>query len=188
MNHETGSRFLKPIAFGFLLVLAGLTELPTYGHLYGLNFQEWKNQGQNILIQFETSPQTPTAGRNSTLNFSVQDLATGEHLSNFTETVTIIHYNNANMSSNEIEHKFDSKVMKNGDFTLDYIFQKGGTYLVFLRVDTPAYITVSRFTVFVSSPQFQVMNMVYLMLPIMIFVGIFAGIGVALIRYIYKKR
>ena len=188
LNLDSNNHFFKTLKFLILLSVVFLPNLPSYGHLYGYNVQEWKNQKDNILVQFEVEPQTPSVGKNTIMNFSVQDLQTGEHLKNFTETVTISYYNSANVSSNDITYKFDSDQIKNGDFSHNYVFTKGGTYEIFLRVDTPTLITASKFTVFVSSPQFQIMNMIYLLLPVMIFSGIFAGIGITVWRYVHKKR
>lgn len=158
-----------------------------YGHLYGYNFQEWKNSKYDILIQFEPEPQTPSVGKNTTLNFSVQNLQTGEHFENFSDVVTIVYYS-GNNSENDIVQKFPSVQEKTGDFSHSYVFTKGGTYEIFLRIDTPTFINVAKFVVFVSSPQFQIMNLVYLLLPFFVVAGAFAGIGVAVWRYLYKKR
>lgn len=92
------------------------------------------------------------------------------------------------MYSNEVTHKFTSTDVKDGDFSQDYVFASGGTYDVFLRVDTADKIIVSRFTVFVSSPQFQFLNMSFLLLPIIIFIVILAGVLIVVARYVYKKK
>ena len=170
-----------------MVSLLVLLPAQSYGHLYGLNVQEWNNQRFNIKIQFEPSPDTPSVGENSTLNFSVQNLATGGHLKNFNETVTIVYYDPANPSSNKITHKFDSTMVADGDFGRQYVFEKGGTYQVFLRVDTPAFIEVARFTVFVSSPQFQLVNLFYTLIPFILVMGAFGGIGYAVWKYLLKK-
>ncbi|MDE1830482.1 MAG: hypothetical protein KGI25_09185 [Thaumarchaeota archaeon] len=170
-----------------LFTMIFIPNLSAYGHLYGFNVQEWKNPKYNILIQFDIEPQTPSVGKNATLNFSVQNLQTGEHLKNFTETVTIISYN-GNLSANNIAYKFASTQEKTGDFSHSYVFTNGGTYEIFLRIDTTTFINVSKFVVFVSSPQFQIMNLVYLLLPFVIVAGAFVGIGIVIWRYIYKKR
>ncbi len=170
-----------------LVSLLVLLPAQSYGHLYGLNVQEWTNERFNIKIQFEPSPQTPSVGENSTLNFSVQNLATGEHLKNFTETVTLVSYDPSNPSSNTISHKFNSTTVADGDFGRQYVFDKGGSYEVFLRVDTPTFIEVARFNVFVSSPQFQAMNLFYTLLPFILVMGAFGGIGYAVWKHLYKK-
>ncbi|HJU12883.1 MAG TPA: hypothetical protein VJ792_00310 [Candidatus Nitrosotalea sp.] len=176
---------LHRVAAVLLFSLAVSAFIPSYAHLYGYNVKEWRNQEQNILVQFETSPHTPSVGENSTLSFSVQNLSTGEHLKNFTETVTILYYGN---SGSVLVHKYQSDIVRDGDFEKHYVFDKGGTYGVFLRADTPAFINVSRFAVFVSSPEFQVLNLVYLLLPFLIVIGILGGIGFVVARYLYGKK
>ncbi len=186
---ETPSHyFFVVVAIAFISGSIFIPILPSYGHLYGYNTQEWKNPKDNILIQFEVQPQIPSTGKNSVLNFSVQNLQTNGHLENFTETVTIIYYRGANSSANDIVYKFNSTKVQNGDFSHNYVFENGGTYEIFLRIDTTTFINVSKFVVFVSSPQFQIMNLFYLLLPFLIIIGVFIGIGIVIWRRIYEKR
>ncbi len=159
-----------------------MPNLPSYERLYGYNFQEWKNQRDNFLVQFDVEPHTPIAGNMSTLMFSVQNLQTGQDLQNFTSRITI-----TNSSSNNTISEFESRET-NGDFSQRYAFPTGGLYEIFLRVDTPTSIDVSKFTVFVSSQSFQILNLIYLLLPIFIFIGLLASAIVFIARYIYKKR
>lgn len=170
------------LLFLLLVVVPG----KSYGHLYGLNVQEWTNRGFDTLIQFEPSPVTPSVGKNTTMDFSVQNLDTGEHLKNFTEAVTVVYYDPANPSDNPL-YKFNSTRVSDGDFSIPFVFSKGGTYEVFLRVDTVTFINVSRFTVFVSSTQFQIINMVYTLLPFLLVIGAMGGIGYVISRHLYKK-
>lgn len=181
LSHTNG---IKALGFVLLLGVFFVPSLPSYEHLYGYNFQEWKNQKDNLLIQFDTDPHTPIAGNMSTLMFSVQNLQTGQHLQNFTARITIANHGS---SSNNTIYEYKSNET-NGDFSQRYTFPTGGLYEVFLRVDTPSSIDVSKFTVFVSSPSFQVLNLVYLLLPIFIFVGLLTTAIVFIARYIYRKR
>lgn len=188
LKTNTRRNFFTVTMFVFVSSSLFVSNLPSYGHLYGYNIQEWKNPKDNILIQFEVRPQIPSMGENSILNFSVQNLQTGGHIANFTETVTVIYYHGENSSSNDIVYKFNSTKVQNGDFSHNYVFANGGTYEIFLRIDTATLINVSKFVVFVSSPQFQIMNLFYLLLPFLIIVGIFVGIGIVIWRRVYEKR
>lgn len=188
MKTNTRTHFLTMMAIIFITSLLFIPNSPSYGHLYGYNIQEWKNPKDNILIQFGIEPQTPSVGKSSVLNFSVQNLQTGEHLTNFTETVTILHYQGKNSSANDIAYKFNSTQIQNGDFSHSYVFENGGTYEIFLRIDTTTFINVSKFVVFVSSPQFQIMNLVYILLPFLILTGVFVAIGIVIWRRIREKR
>ena len=185
---HSGRHFFTMAALVLILCAVFTPTMQAKGHLYGYNVQEWKNPKYNIFIQFEVIPQTPSVVKNTVLNFIVKKLSTGKHLENFTETVTIIKYNSQNLSANDITHKFDSGQVRNGDFHHSYVFTSGGTYEVFLRVDTATFINVSKFVVFVSSPEFQLMSMFYLLLPFILVSGAFVGIGVVIWRYLYKKR
>lgn len=188
LKTSTHIRSLTAIAILFISSLLFIQTLPSYGHLYGYNIQEWKNPKDNILIQFEVEPQIPSVGKSAILNFSVQNLQTGEHLENFTETVTIIHYQGENSSAKDIVYKSNDTQIQSGDFSHNYVFENGGTYEIFLRIDTTTFINVSKFVVFVSSPQFQIMNLVYLLLPFLIFTGVFIGIGIVIWRRVREKR
>ncbi|MDE1861659.1 MAG: hypothetical protein KGI33_01975 [Thaumarchaeota archaeon] len=181
-------RSLRVLRLGLLFAVLLYPAIPSYGHLYGFNVQEWTNQRDNMLMQFEVTPTTPSVGESSVLNFSVQDLKTREHLENFSERVTIVQYDRSQPSLSKIEHQFNESSVKGGDTSFNYKFQHGGLYQVFLRIDTPAIIDVAKFTVFVSSPQFQAMNFFYLMLPFIAMIGIIAGAVYAIGRYLLKKR
>ncbi len=180
--------FFATIVFVLISGALFIPNLPSFGHLYGYNIQEWKNPKDDILIQFDAEPETPSMGKNTTLNFSVQDLQTRKHLTNLTETTKIIYLNEQNPSANDITYKFNTNKVQDGDFSHSYVFEKGGTYEIFLRIDTTNFIGVSKFVIFVSSPQFQIMNLVYLLLPFIIFSGILIVIGIVIWRYIYRKR
>lgn len=184
MSIKSNSCILKATKYVLLSCMFFVPAL-TYGHLYGLNFQEWTNKENNILIQFDTDPHTVTAGKTSVMLFSVQDLQTQQHLKNFTETITITNSNSP--SSPSIIHKFEGKKISDGDFSQEYVFPNGGTYQILVRIDTTKFVNIASFTIFVSSPTFQILNLIYLLLPTMIFTGIIVGVGIIIMRYIYKK-
>lgn len=168
--------------------IVSVPSLPSYGHLYGFNYQDWKNTDNNIHIQFDTIPSTPSMGKNSTMIFSVQNLKTGEHLKDFNETITIVDNPEPNLTPNGLVHKFGTTIIHGTDFSQNYVFPSGGTYYVWLRVDTPTAINIAKFTVFVSSPQFQFLNMSLILLPVVIVVVIFAAVLITVAYYIYKKK
>ncbi|MGI0017189.1 MAG: hypothetical protein ACREA1_00610 [Nitrosotalea sp.] len=171
-----------------LCCIALVPNLPSYGHLYGFNYQDWKNPSNNIHIQFDTTPSTPSVGKNSTMIFSVQNLKTGEHLKDFKETITVVNSPEPNLTPNGLIHKFETTTINGTDFSQDYVFPSGGTYYVWLRIDTSNAINIAKFTVFVSSPQFQFLNMGLILLPVIIVIVIFAAILITVAHYIYKKK
>jgi hypothetical protein len=188
MNASSNFKFLKVMKMMLLCCIVSVPSLPSYGHLYGLNYQDWKNPSNNIHIQFDTIPSTPSAGKNSTMIFSVQNLKTGEHLKDFKETITVVNNPEPSTTPNGLIHKFETATIRGTDFSQDYVFPSGGTYYIWLRIDTPTAINIAKFTVFVSSPQFQFLNMSLILLPVVIVVAIFAVILMIIAYYIYKKK
>lgn len=188
MKTSPNSIFVKIMKVTILCCIVSVPSLPSYGHLYGLNYQDWKNPSENIHIQFDTIPSTPSMGKNTTMIFSVQDLKTGEHLKDFKETVTVVDSPEPYSTPNGLIHKFQTTTIHGTDFTQDYVFPSGGTYYIWLRIDTPTAINIAKFTVFVSSPQFQFLNMSLILLPVVIVVAIFAAILITVAYYIYKKK
>lgn len=187
MKPNSNFEFLKVMKMILLCCIAFVPSFPSYGHLYGFNYQDWKNPSDNIHIQFDTIPSTPTVDKNSTMIFSVQNLNTGEHLKDFKETITVVSPE-ASSTSNGIVHKFATTTINGTDFSQDYVFPSGGTYYIWLRIDTPSAINIAKFTVFVSSPQFQFFNMGLILLPVVIVVAIFAAILMLVAYYVYKKK
>jgi hypothetical protein len=185
MGTKSNSCILKTTKYALLSCMFFIPTFPSYGHLYGLNFQEWTDKENNFLIQFDTDPHTITAGETSLMLFSVQDLQTRQHFKNFTETITITNSDSSPYSG--IIHKFGSKKINDGDFSQEYSFPNGGTYQILVRIDTAKFISIASFTIFVSSPTFQILNLIYVLLPIMIFIGIIVGVGIIIMHYIYKK-
>ncbi|MDE1812711.1 MAG: hypothetical protein KGH85_07590 [Thaumarchaeota archaeon] len=185
---KTNSKsFFKVIQLALLCSIAFVPSFPSYGHLYGLNYQDWKNQNDGLHVQFETIPPTPTAGTPSVMNFSVQDLNTGKHIPRFNETITILS-SDTSSAPNNIVHKFETKTIRGGDFSENYTFPSGGTYDIWLRIDAPTVINAAKFTVFVSSPQFQFLNMGLILFPAIIMVVIFGSVLIVVAHYVYKKN
>lgn len=188
MKVSSNFKFLKAMKIILLYCIVFVPNLPSYAHLYGLNYQDWKNPGDNIHIQFDTVPSTPSVDKNSTMIFSVQNLKTGEHLKDFNETITVVNNPEPSSTPNGLIHKFETTTIHGTDFSQDYIFSSGGTYYIWLRIDTPTAVNIAKFTVFVSSPQFQFFNMSLILLPVVIVVAIFAAILTLVAYYVYKKK
>ena len=107
MKENPNFRFSKIVKIVILCSLVFIPSFPSYGHLYGLNYQEWENQRNNIRIQFDIIPSTPTMGKNSTMVFSVQNLKTGEHLQDFNETI-VVRNSEDSSTLNGLIHKFET--------------------------------------------------------------------------------
>lgn len=59
-----------------------------FSHTKG-NVQEWTDLEDNIKIQFTYSPEKPLIDTFTTMNFSVQELNSAEHIKDFTARVVV---------------------------------------------------------------------------------------------------
>ncbi|MEP6576083.1 MAG: hypothetical protein ABJB85_06630 [Nitrososphaerota archaeon] len=78
----------------------------------------------NIKIEFTYSPEKPIIDTFTTLNFSIQDLHTGEHTEDLTARVVV--------TNGQRLFKFENITVPNGDFSVKYIFPDDGTHQVIL--------------------------------------------------------
>lgn len=104
--------------------------------------QVWTNPKDNVKIQFSYSPEMPIIDTFTSLNFSVQDLQSGEHIRDFTARVVV--------TNGERLFKFENITVPNGHFSVKYIFPDDGTHQVLLRLDTSTDLKIpASFKVFV---------------------------------------
>jgi hypothetical protein len=84
--------------FNFLISLSGIVILLSQSvvfckaHIKESKVQEWVDKSKNIKIQFTYLPDKPIIDTFTELNFSVQDLDTGEHIKNFDARVVVSCY------------------------------------------------------------------------------------------------
>jgi hypothetical protein len=154
--------------------------IPSYAHLFGGKVQEWTNVKDNIKIEFACSPEKPITDTFTTLNFSVQDLHTGEHTKDLTARVVV--------TNGQRLFKFENITVPNGDFSVRYIFPEDGTHQVILRVDSNHLVELASFQVFVPH---QSLPSLYSsgndMINIIIAISLIAIVGLIMIL-ILKKR
>lgn len=86
--------------------------------------QEWTNVKDNIKIEFTYSPEKPIIDTFTTLNFSIQDLHTGEHSEDLTARVVV--------TNGQRLFKFENITVPNGYFSVKYFFPDDGTHQVIL--------------------------------------------------------
>ena len=115
--------------------------IPSYAHLFGGKVQEWTNMKDNIKIEFTYSPEKPIIDTFTTLNFSIQNLHTGEHTEDLTARVVV--------TNGQRLFKFENITVPKGDFSVKYIFPDDGTHQVILRVDSNHLVELASFQVFV---------------------------------------
>lgn len=112
----------------------------SYAHISDSKVQQWTNPKDNIKIQFSYQPERPVIDTFTTLNFSIQDLVTGEHIKDFTARVVV--------TNGQRLFKFENITVPNGDFSVKYIFPDDGTHQVILRILSKELLEVASFQVF----------------------------------------
>jgi hypothetical protein len=114
---------------------------PSYAHIPDGIIQTWTNPKDNVKIQFSYFPEKPIIDTFTALNFSVQDLQTGDHVRDFTARVVV--------TNGQRLFKFENISVPNGDFGVKYIFPDDGTHQVILRIDSESLLELASFDVFV---------------------------------------
>ena len=114
-----------------------------YAHIYNNVTQVWKDRLNNVKIQFSNLPEKPTIEDLIQLQFSVQNLQTGDHLKNFIAKVIVI---------NDPIYRFDNIIVADGDFSIRCPYLDSGMHQVIVKVDSKDYsVALISFNVFVSS-------------------------------------
>lgn len=131
-----------------LVILFSVTIITVWSHsLYAHlsdsgKFQVWTNPKENIKILFFYSPEMPIIDTFTSLNFSIQDLQSGDHIRDFTARVIV--------TNGQRLFKFENITVPNGHFSVSYIFPDDGTHQVLLRLDTITNLKIpASFNVFV---------------------------------------
>ncbi len=152
----------------------------TYAHISDTRVQELADLKDNVKVQFTYSPEKPVIDTFTTLNFSVQDLKSGEHIKDFTARVIV--------TNGQRLFKFENITVTNGDFSVKYIFPDDGTHQVILRVDSKDFVKVASFQVFVphQSPP-GLLNSGGDMVNIIIAISLVAGVGLIVTLMLKKK-
>jgi hypothetical protein len=113
-----------------------------YAHIYNNVTQVWKDRLNNVKIQFSNLPEKPTIEDLIQLQFSVQNLQTGDHLKNFIAKVIVI---------NDPIYRFDNIIVADGDFSIRCPYLDSGMHQVIVKVDSKDYsVALVSFNVFVS--------------------------------------
>src|SRR5918995_2395089 len=124
-----------------LVILLSQTVIFCDAHIKESRVQEWIDKNKNIKIQFAYSPERPIIDTFTELQFSVQDLETGEHIKNFDARVVV--------TNGQRLFKFENITVADGDFSVKYLFPDDGTHQVLTRINTNNSILLSSFSVFV---------------------------------------
>jgi hypothetical protein len=98
--------------------------------------QEWKNQQDNVKIQFSYSPEKPLLYTDTDLIFSIQNLNTGNDIKDLIASITITNHD-------KIFFKFNDVDIRNGDLCLKIRFLEDGNYQVISRISSTDNIGIA---------------------------------------------
>ena len=107
--------------------------------------QEWTDPYNGISTQFVYEPEKPVIDTFTELKFSIQNIATGNHISDIDSAKARVVITNGQRL-----FKFENiTVGDDGHFSVKYLFPDDGTHQVITRLDTNDSSTASSFNVFV---------------------------------------
>jgi hypothetical protein len=98
--------------------------------------QEWKDTQDNVKIQFSYIPEKPLVYNETDLIFSIQDLITGNHITDLIARITIT-------KNDRIFFKFNDVEIPNGDFSLKVRLLEDGNYQVISQISSTDNIAVA---------------------------------------------
>lgn len=104
--------------------------------------QEWVSQKDAVKILFTYQPERPIIDTFTKLEFSVINMTNNENLKDFDARVVV--------TNGQRLFKFENITVRDGDFSVEYIFPDDGTHQVITRIDKGADAQVlASFNVFV---------------------------------------
>jgi hypothetical protein len=107
--------------------------------------QEWTDSYSGITTLFVYEPEKPIIDTFTELKFSIQNMTTGNHISDADNTKARVVVTNGQRL-----FKFENiTVGEDGHFSVKYLFPDDGTHQVITRLDTNDFSTASSFNVFV---------------------------------------
>jgi hypothetical protein len=182
------------------IILLDSNHNPNYGvyaHMPTSNIsriQEWTDSQSEVKIQFMYEPEKPIIDTFTELKYSVENITTGDHISDTKDAVARLVVTNGQRL-----FKFENiSVGNDGHFSVKYLFPDDGTHQAILRLDTKDSSTASSFNVFVphqappnilnpfpSSPTYGSNNQQIIMTALLI--GIISGIAAVTIFLVKRK-
>ena len=118
-----------------------------YAHLSSNITQTWIDRQNNLKIQFSYIPEQPTMDDLIQLQFSIQNLQTGNHLKNFITKVTLIN------TSYDTIYKLGNIAVANGDFSIKCPSLDSGMHQVIIKINSKDYYSfaaLASFKMYVS--------------------------------------
>jgi hypothetical protein len=129
------------VFFSGLIILLNQSIILSEAHIKESKVQESIDKSKNIKIQFGYTPEKPIIDTFTELQFSVQDLETGEHIKDFDARVVV--------TNGQRLFKFENITVADGDFSVKYLFPDDGTHQVLTRINTNNSVLLASFSVFV---------------------------------------
>ena len=104
--------------------------------------EEWVSQKDAVRILFTYQPERPIIDTFTKLEFSVINMTNNENLKDFDARVVV--------TNGQRLFKFENITVRDGDFSVEYIFPDDGTHQVITRIDKGADVQVlASYNVFV---------------------------------------
>ena len=104
--------------------------------------QEWVSQKDAVKILFTYQTERPIIDTFTKLEFSIINMTNNENLKDFDARVVV--------TNGQRLFKFENITVRDGDFSIEYIFPEDGTHQVITRIDKGADVQVlASFNVFV---------------------------------------
>jgi hypothetical protein len=104
--------------------------------------QEWISQKDSVKILFTYQPERPIIDTFTKLEFNVINITNDENLKDFDARVVV--------TNGQRLFKFENITVRDGDFSVEYIFPDDGTHQVITRIDKGSAVQVlASFNVFV---------------------------------------
>jgi hypothetical protein len=134
--------------FAMRMSLHDPSEYNAFAHMPVSNtsrIQEWTDPYNGISTQFVYEPEKPVIDTFTELKFSIQNITTGNHISDTDNAKARVVITNGQRL-----FKFENiTVGDDGHFSVKYLFPDDGTHQVITRLDTNDSSTASSFNVFV---------------------------------------
>lgn len=134
--------------FAMSMSLHDPSEYNAFAHMPVINasrIQEWTDPNSGISTLFVYEPEKPVIDTFTELKFSIQNIATGNHISDTDNAKARVVITNGQRL-----FKFENiTVGDDGHFSVKYLFPDDGTHQVITRLDTNDSSTASSFNVFV---------------------------------------
>jgi len=177
-------KVVRSIAFTLLLtILAHVFLHIAYGQNGTNSTESWINRENNIKILFTTTPVPPTKGTPCVLRFTVQNLETGDPVTNLLARVAIF----GGPSNEETTFLLTNISAPDGRFSVNVIFPNIGSYQIITRLMSHSHDVSSLASFTVTVPAMQPLNIFGRNFIIWISLLIAIAVGVAFFLILKKN-